>query len=117
MCHDVVDVMFSTQPEISEALAPVFRDEFRVLAKELHGDGIQLNQLTIPPERLRELLKLLLVAQFGGWGKLSDEQIPELEHAAECVVRPFQRVPGVGITWPMFDDAAKAVVWSLSRYI
>lgn len=109
MYHDVVDVVFSTQPVISEALAPVFRNEFRVLAKELHGDSIRLNQLSIPLERLCELVKLLLVAQFGGCGMLPGEQVPQLERVAECIARLSQRIPGVGITWPMFDDAAKAV--------
>lgn len=109
MYHDVVDVMFSTQPEISEALAPVFRDEVRVLAKELHGD-CQLNLLSIPPERLCELVKSLLVAQFGDCGMLLDEKFFELECVAGCIIRQFQRVPGVGITWPMFYDATSVVV-------
>lgn len=110
MYLEIVKVVFSTQPGISEALKPVFRGEFQVLAKELHGNFVWLNKLAFPPERLRGLIKLLLVMQLGGCGMLPDEQVSELECVAGCNVRLFQRVPGVGITWPMFDDAVKTVV-------
>ncbi|EYE98131.1 uncharacterized protein EURHEDRAFT_270839 [Aspergillus ruber CBS 135680] len=47
--------------------------------------------------------------QLGDCGMLPDEQVSEFECVAGCNVRLFQRVPGVGITWPMFDNAVKTV--------
>lgn len=73
--------------------------------------------MSIPPEGLNELVKLLLVAQSFGSGKFTDEQVPELEHVAGCIARSFRQILGVGLTWPMFDDAAKAMVCFLLRYI
>lgn len=72
-----------------------------------------LHHLTIPPERLRTVVKLILVVQFGNCRVFPDEQLPELDCVAECIVKSFQRIPDVGTTtWPMFDDATRAVVCS-----
>lgn len=110
MYHDVLDVVFSTQPIVSEALAPVERDEFRSIAKELHGNDIRLHELMIPPGRLHALVKLLLVARFGHCGMLPDEQLPGLDCVAGSIVKSFHRITDSGITWPMFDEAARTVV-------
>lgn len=110
MYHDVLEVIFSTQPVVSEALAPVEQDELRSIAKELHGNDVHLYELTIPPARLHTLVKLLLVARFGHCGMLPDEQVPELNRVADSIVKSFHRTAGSGITWPMFDDAARKVV-------
>lgn len=109
MYHDVLEVIFSTQPVVGEALAPVELDDFRSIAKKLHGNDVHLHKLMIPPARLHTLVKLLLVAQFGHCDMLPDEQLPELNHVADSIVKSFH-IAGSGITWPMFDDAARKVV-------
>lgn len=110
MYHDVLEVIFSTQPVVDEALAPVEQDEFRSIAKKLHGNDVHLHGLTIPPARLHTLVKLLLVARFGHCGMLPDEQLPELSRVADSIVKSFHRIAGSGITWPIFDDAARKAV-------
>lgn len=110
MYHDVLEVIFSTQPVVDEALAPVEQDEFHSIAKKLHGNDVHLHELTIPPARLQTLVKLLLVARFGHCGMLPDEQLPELSRVTDSIVKSFNRIAGSGITWPMFDDAARKVV-------
>lgn len=110
MYHDVLEVIFSTQPVVDEALAPVEQDEFLSIAKKLHGNVVHLHKLTIAPARLHALIKLLLVARFGHCDMFPDEQLSELNCVADSIVKSFHRIAGSGITWPMFDDAARKVV-------
>lgn len=90
--HDVLDVVFSTQPIFSEALALVGRGEFRSIAKELNGNDVRLHELMIPVEKLHALIKLLLIARFGHCDMLSDEQLPGLDYVADSIVKSFYRV-------------------------
>lgn len=109
MLHDVLDALFVAQPTLIW-MGPITRDAFRPLAKELHG-GESLYHLSIPQEEFRTAVKLLLFTYFGPQ-TIPIEQLSNLDHVVNCLVRSFVQIPGVGITWDMFDQAvSKATVF------
>lgn len=116
MFHDAVDTLFSHQPDIDCIYGNVRRDCFRPLARKYQGGGFCLHELTISSERLHALVKLLLVAQFGPFNSLDSEEFPDLDKVTSCIVKAFHRNPDVGITWPMFDDAARGTVCTSSPF-
>lgn len=74
---------------VSEVLAPVERDEFRSIVKQLNGNDVSLRKLIISPERFHVLVKLLPIAQFGHCDMLPDEQLPGLDCVADyCEIIP-----------------------------
>ncbi|EFR01686.1 hypothetical protein MGYG_04689 [Nannizzia gypsea CBS 118893] len=116
MYHDILDILFSSQIETHPSFAPVARDSFRPLAKELHGDHTYLHHLTIPQKSFHAFVKLLLAYQFGCNDQIRDDKTTDLNHVSDCIVKAFARNPDVGITWPMFDDACKVTPWLLDGY-
>ncbi|OKO94553.1 hypothetical protein PENSUB_11820 [Penicillium subrubescens] len=102
--HDLLSVVMTAQPKRSLPLAGEPRDAFRPLALRLHGETPpRLYEFTMPTERLRDIVRLMLYHSFGinkldclvGTG--------ELDEVADCVTRTFAQYSDVGINWPMFD--------------
>lgn len=89
MFHDAVDTLFSHQPDIDCIYGNVRRDYFRPLARKYQGGGFCLHELTIQPERLHALVKLLLIAQFGPFINLDSEGFPDLDKVTSCIVKTF----------------------------
>ena len=108
MYYDTLDCIFNSQEPLTSQ--PVDRDHFRGLARELHGNDLHLHHLSIPRDRFRCLVKLLLLCQFGDTGDMDIRRFPDLDRVVGSIVRPFFRIVGVGITWPMFDDAIRLMV-------
>lgn len=54
-------------------------------------------------------MKMFLVTQFGK-PVAQIEQDADLDHVADCIIRAFAQVPGMGITWEMFDQAISKTV-------
>lgn len=110
MYHDTLSTIWASQKSFTDQL--VRKEHFRELARELHGNDLHLHHLSIPRDRFRCLVKLLLLAQFGHTGGMDIRRFPDLDRVVDSIVRPFFRIVGVGITWPMFDDAIRAMVSS-----
>ncbi|GAB1197173.1 hypothetical protein APSETT444_006464 [Aspergillus pseudonomiae] len=104
MFHDILDVLFSVQPK-TIWLAPPPRECFRATARNLAGDE-RLHDLSIPQDQFRAVLKLLLTAFFGR-PKVPVEQLVDLDHVVDCMARPAIQRPDLGITWDMYDQAAR----------
>jgi hypothetical protein len=101
----------TAQPKRSLPLAGEPRDAFRPLALRLHGETPpRLYEFTMPTERLRDIVRLMLYHSFGinkldclvGTG--------ELDEVADCVTRTFAQYSDVGINWPMFDKGCRSAV-------
>ena len=108
--YDTLDFIFNSQEPLTSQ--PVDRDHFRGLARELHGNDLHLHHLSIPRDRFRCLVKLLLLCQFGDTEDMDIRRFLDLDRVVDSIVRPFFRIVGVGITWPMFDDAIRLMVSS-----
>ncbi|OGM48430.1 hypothetical protein ABOM_003428 [Aspergillus bombycis] len=104
MFHDILDVLYSVQPQIIW-LVPPPRDCFRATARNLAGDE-HLRDLSIPQDQFRAVLKLL-VTTFFGKPKVPVEQLVDLDHVVDCMARPAIQRPDLGITWDMYDQAAR----------
>lgn len=110
--HDLLDVLYSSQPTISPAYAPARQEDFRSIAKTLHGSAACLYERTIPKARFESLLKLLIAKHLD---LESPQASPELEAAARCVANAFCHNAEVdGITWLTFDFAIVKLAVSLS---
>ncbi|KAM5438265.1 hypothetical protein MferCBS31731_005126 [Microsporum ferrugineum] len=117
MYHDVLDILFSSQIEIHPGFAPVCRDSFRPLAKELHGNHTYLHHLTIPQKRFHTFVKLLVVYHFGPDNKVKADEMSDLDRVSHCIMKAFTRHSNIGITWPAFDEVAfKVTPWLLDGY-
>ncbi|KAB8244288.1 hypothetical protein BDV35DRAFT_360379 [Aspergillus flavus] len=104
MFHDILDVLFSIQPQIIW-LAPPPRDCFRATARKLAGDE-RLHDLSIPQDQFRSVVKLLVTASFRK-PTVPVEGLVDLDHVVDCMVRPAIQRPDIGITWDMYDKAAR----------
>lgn len=60
---------------------------------------------------------MLLVMQFGRPVAAQFEQDADLDRVADCVVGAFVQVPGMGITWEMFDQDISKVVCLTHSFI
>lgn len=109
MLHDFLDALFVVQPTPKIWIAPVPRDCFRPLARELHRGQPYLHDLSIPVDDFRAFVKLLLFAHFGR-PNVAVEKMIGLDYSADCISRRFIRDPDVGITWETFDQALTAAV-------
>jgi len=110
MFHDLLDVLYvvSQPPQVGRGGVP--RDGFREFAKEFRGEQPErLHNLSIPQDEFQTLVKMLLVTQFGK-PVAQIEQDADLDRVADCIVRVFAQVPGMGITWEMFDQAINKTV-------
>ncbi|KAF1948881.1 hypothetical protein CC80DRAFT_539395 [Byssothecium circinans] len=108
MYHDVLDVLFNTQPGFGPPIADIEREKFRELGKQLHNDEVRVRDLSIPRKRMEDFVMLLLAVNFEA-GTL--QYTDELQPAARSVVNAFCQSPEVnGITWPMFDFVVKKIV-------
>ena len=108
--HDLLDVLYvvSQPPQVGWGGVP--RDGFREFAKEFYGEQLErLHDLSIPQDEFQALVKVFLVTQFGK-PIAQIEQDADLDRVADCVVRAFAQVPGMGITWEMFDQTISKTV-------
>ncbi|GMF76240.1 unnamed protein product [Aspergillus oryzae] len=103
MFHDILDVLFSIQPQIIW-LAPPPRDCFRATARKLAGDE-RLPDLSIPQDQFRAIVKLLVMASIRG-PTVPVEELIDLDHVVDCMVNRAIQRPDIGITWDMYDQAA-----------
>lgn len=104
MFHDILDVLFSIQPQIIW-LAPPPRDCFRATARKLAGDE-RLPDLSIPQDQFRAIVKLLVMASIRG-PTVPVEELIDLDHVVDCMVNRAIQRPDIGITWDMYDQAAR----------
>ncbi|KAE8377052.1 hypothetical protein BDV26DRAFT_264332 [Aspergillus bertholletiae] len=104
MFYDIIDVLYSIQPQIIW-LAPPGRHCFRATARKLIGDA-RLHDLSIPQDQFRAVVKLL-VTTFFRKPRVPTEQLLDLDHVVDCMVRPAIQRPDIGITWDMYDQAAR----------
>lgn len=109
MFHDLLDALFVAQPTSKIWIAPVPRDCFRPLAREIHHGGPYLHELSIPVDGFREFVEILLFAHCGK-PNVPIEEMVGFGHAADCIFRRFVRDSDVGITWETFDQALAATV-------
>lgn len=114
MFHDVLDILFA-RPEVHPWRLLATRDEWRIVAKMMHGEGRKVRDLSIGRDRFKTLVKTLLVlhleVETGCEGLLRKAE-SGFESAAASITATFARDPDVGITWPMFDFALKTVAVS-----
>lgn len=108
MYYDTLCFIWASQWRLAGPVVPL--EHFRGLARELHGDDLHLHHLSIPRDRFRCLVKFLLLGQFGNTGGMEISKFSDLDRVVNSMVRPFFRIAGVGITWPMFDDAMRLMV-------
>lgn len=102
MFHDILDVLYSVQPkEIGWRSPP--RDSFRPVARKLVREE-RVHHLSIPQNEFQSVVKLLVATYFGK-PRVSVEQLTDLDHVVDCIVRPVIQRPNIGITWDMFDQA------------
>lgn len=104
MFHDILDVLYGVQPtEIGWKYPP--RDSFRPVARKLVGDERELiHHLSIPQDEFRAVVKLLVGTYFEK-PRVPVEQLADLDHVVDCIVRPVIQRPDIGITWDMFEQA------------
>lgn len=105
MFHDVLDVLYATQPKDIGWRAPP-RDAFRPIARELVGDRrVHFCHLSIPQDEFRAVARLIMTTYFGK-PRVAIEQLADLDHVVDCITRPVIQRPDMGITWDVFDQAA-----------
>ncbi|KAE8340173.1 hypothetical protein BDV24DRAFT_175461 [Aspergillus arachidicola] len=104
MFHDILDALFSIQPQIIW-LVPPPRDCFRATARRLAGDE-RLHDLSIPQDQFRAIVKLLVTASIRG-PTVPVEELVDLDHVVDCMVHRAIQRPDIGITWDMYDQAAR----------
>ncbi|KAK0709924.1 hypothetical protein B0T26DRAFT_679275 [Lasiosphaeria miniovina] len=122
--HDLLDVLYGTQIKHDPRYAPVHRDDFRPVAKQIaaENDLDRLYALGIPVDRFVALVKLLLDFQFTQSDENDDENRDlgpsRFDAAARSVCAAFHHQNAVQgddgatsavITWPMFDHGLKNV--------
>ncbi|KAH9903734.1 hypothetical protein F4778DRAFT_735309 [Xylariomycetidae sp. FL2044] len=119
MFHDVLDVLFATQPRPNPGLAPVRRDRFGPVAREIfqkeeHIRLPGLYFLAIPREQLLALVRLALwYRSCGHSGEIGGELsrfTSEAEAFCDSLGGSSSSSTGSGggekgaVTWPQFDD-------------
>ncbi|KNG83014.1 hypothetical protein ANOM_009595 [Aspergillus nomiae NRRL 13137] len=104
MFHDILDALFSIQPQIVW-LVPSPRDYFRATARKLASDE-RLHDLSIPQDQFRAVVKLLMTTFFRK-PQVPVQQLVDLDHVVDCMVGPAIQRPDIGITWDMYDQAAR----------
>jgi hypothetical protein len=104
MYHDIIDVLYRTEPFQQEYLGHVTRDVYRPLAKQLHKQD-PLHLMTIPRPEFDTLVRLLLSLHFDQPKAGFCSDMAELDSCASCIGEAFgqQGDLNVGITWEMFD--------------
>lgn len=109
MYYDTLDIIYATQ--ITRLpFGPVRYECFRQLARSLHGNNAYLPHLTVSSERLRCLVKLLLITQLGIQEGINPFWYPDLDETVNCIINSFRQNSDIGITWPMFYDAMRVMV-------
>lgn len=109
--HDLLSVVMTAQPKRNLPLAGEPRDAFRPLASRLHErEPPRLYRFTIPADRLRVFVQLMLYHTFEISGSPSWIGTWELELVTDCIIRAFVQSSDVGINWPMFDEGCRAAV-------
>ncbi|KAK8113336.1 hypothetical protein PG984_013862 [Apiospora sp. TS-2023a] len=129
--HDLLEVLYATQPKGPVWLAPVDRDGFRWAAKgivaQLPNKLPSLDLLAIPKARLETLVRLKLAAAF--LLEEEDEDTEDEENEADQQKKPVVQLrlseiddaaleralaPFCGnnkatelVSWPVFDDALR----------
>ncbi|KAE8156599.1 hypothetical protein BDV40DRAFT_280669 [Aspergillus tamarii] len=104
MFHDILDALFNIQPQIIWLLPPA-RDCFRATARRLAGDE-RLHDLSIPQDQFRAVVTLLVAASIRE-PTVPVEELVDLDHVVDCMVHPAIQRPDIGITWDMYDQAAR----------
>jgi hypothetical protein len=107
----LLDVLYETQDPLipSPHMAPIGRDKFKSVAKELWMENqvAPFSSLAIPAERFEELVKILLFLQYS-----TPELLPALSEfsgAASSICAAFlQDSDKRLITWPMFLHGMRA---------
>ncbi|KAK0719314.1 hypothetical protein B0H67DRAFT_467885, partial [Lasiosphaeris hirsuta] len=110
--HDLLDVLYSTQPDVIPGISPAHRDAFRPAAKTISAEKHipLLRTLGIPAERFVSLVRLLLATQFKPPIPAEQQQqqadIAIYTPAARSIAAAFT-TPGTHdlITHPQFDHA------------
>jgi hypothetical protein len=126
MFHDVMDILWSTQPHIPIGHAEPIRDAFRPLAKKLHEGAPSLYELVITSLRLKSFLSLLVATSFDE-APLAMTQ--DLELVTQCIAASFHQrqvldqhngqtigVSNGSVTWPMFHFAVNKLLVSCLHY-
>lgn len=107
MFHDVLDVLYATQPEPNYPIGGLKRDDFRGFAKELTKEYPKFDTLAIPRDRFNVFVTFLVALQFEHQDP-AEPTLPRYEEAGKNVVASFcNGVESDVITWPAFDDALK----------
>jgi hypothetical protein len=111
--HDIIDVLYITQPFKRPGFGRITRDVYRPLAKTLHTQD-PLHLMTIPSQSFEALVTLLLGLYFDDFDDPSTSfctDMSDLNSAAACIVKAF--VPkgdsDIGVTWEMFNFALTKV--------
>ncbi|KAI1463097.1 uncharacterized protein F4812DRAFT_448027 [Daldinia caldariorum] len=120
--YDLLEVLFSTQEEVSPWMSTVPLDKFRGIAKQIKVDeGLpELHTLSISVPRFQTFVKVMLALQFEP--VTSEHDVVELTHfdgAARCICAAFIQnqdefqdldasISRVNITWPSFCQALEA---------
>ncbi|KAI1073486.1 hypothetical protein F5B20DRAFT_513864 [Whalleya microplaca] len=108
MYHDVLDVLYATQPETPLPLAPPKRDDFRPVAKRLVQDRFRFSTLAIPRQRFVALARILLALQFEPNNGEPVTELSSFDGAVDSLVAAFcEDAQADVITWPMFDHTLK----------
>ncbi|KAI0472959.1 hypothetical protein GGR56DRAFT_697810 [Xylariaceae sp. FL0804] len=116
--HDVLDVLFATQPRLSPSLAPVRRDALRPAARDVVGatpttteeEGgplPRLRDLAVPRRRLLRLLELVQVLGGTGTGAVGALEVETaVVNAAQlfCCLEGGREIIDGSVRWPQFDD-------------
>ncbi|KAI1801066.1 hypothetical protein F4811DRAFT_535887 [Daldinia bambusicola] len=119
--HDLLEVLFSTQEEVSPSLANVPLDKFRAIAKQIKVDEKlpELHTLSISVPRFQAFVKVMLALQFEPVASEHDAvELAQFDGAARCICAAFIQsqdesqdlnasISGV-ITWPSFCQALDA---------
>ena len=108
--HDIIDVLYCTEPFRQEWLAAVTRDVYRPLAKELLSQD-PLHFMIIPSRNWEELVALLLSLHFDQPSAGFCTDMSDLNTTAVCIAKAFTQGEGsdIGVTWEMFDFALTKV--------